>query len=168
MKPWSCLPNAALIDYILDDVQARTDAWDDALTQWQLYYNHSGRWVDETRFTVTQSLYSEIDSERWQVLDSSSDRFINAYIAIRDRAIANAVQDKVSHFHTVGWIFEMAWHAARVLIAYDTAGYFLTMPLDELKVLYALGENPIIALILPVAYALDSAPVNNPTQWRVK
>lgn len=157
MKPWNHLPNAVYIDQILSSVHTSVEAWDRELTQWQYDFNYSAQAMRRLREFALASIDSKIDDSMRQLLDDSFSVIVESYEIDKAQYVKNMeTSGFVDQLVSVNLGYEMAWHAIRILIADTDAGKFMTMSLDRLKVLSALGENPVVAVILPVAYVLES------------
>jgi len=54
---------------------------------------------------------------------------------------------------------DAAWNPILALVAYDDAAKYLDLPLDQLKMLYALTEHPAAHLLQPavLAFAMEKA-----------
>lgn len=168
MYPWSHLPNAVHIDRILEGVKTRHEVWDAALTIVQEEYleDIGSNKLEIIRKEVTDAVYNNIDSVMTLVLSASHEVIVTAYQDARDRYIEQ--HHGVSYSLTNAW--SMAWHAIRILIVYEHAGNFLNTTVDKLRVLHLLGENSIVALLLPVVYAFEYSPMypGRTVNWRSK
>ena len=122
---WAHLPNAALIDEVLASLKAHPEKWAAARdTAWN---------------TVQSAAWGAAWSAAW---DAARDA---ARAAARDAARA-AAWDAAR---------EAAWVAAgdviATLIAYDDAGQFMKLPVEQLKAMYRLDPHPMYLLLQPTA-----------------
>ena len=126
---WSDLPNAAHIDRILVSLKANPKIWADASWDADAYYSDS--W--DAAWDAT-----------WKTA-MSADRDAAAYFGGIDAA-------KDASYFT-------AWYAIIALFAYDDAAKYLDLPLDQLKMLYALTEHPAALLLQPavIAFSMEKA-----------
>ena len=132
MSEWSHLPNAVHIDRVLASVKANPKIWSDA---W-----HAPR--------------AAIDGGRLAAHDAASDAASDAaYFAARLAAKDAAwVADQVAAYYA-------ARDAILALVAYDDTAKYLDLPLDQLKMLYVLSEDPAALLLQPavLAFAMEKA-----------
>ena len=122
---WAHLPNAALIDEVLASLKTHPEKWGAARdTAWN---------------TVQSAAWGAAWSAAW---DAARDA---ARAAARDAARA-AAWDAAR---------EAAWVAAgdviATLIAYDDAGQFMKLPVEQLKAMYRLDSHPMYLLLQPTA-----------------
>ena len=122
---WAHLPNAALIDEVLASLKTHPEKWGAARdTAWN---------------TVQSAAWGAAWSAAW---DAARDA---ARTAARDAARA-AAWDAAR---------EAAWVAAgdviATLIAYDDAGQFMKLPVEQLKAMYRLDPHPMYLLLQPAA-----------------
>jgi hypothetical protein len=129
MSEWSHLPNAARIDRILASAKANPKIWSDA---W-----HSTRKAGSDvawNAAYNAAYYSSCD------IANNSD-YKPAYEVA-------AVLDELGTYYT-------AFYAITALFAYDDAAKYLDLPLDQLKMLYALSEDPAALLLQPAVMAFS-------------
>ena len=141
---WSHLPNAQHIDRILADVKVNPYKWDAAWTR-----ARTAAW-DATR---TAAWDATRDATRDAALDAA---YTAAYTAALDAA-RKAARD-------AAWdaALDAAWTAAinaagtaiLALIAWDETSDYLDLPVEQVRVLAALGNHKAV-LILPAAIAFD-------------
>ena len=122
---WAHLPNAALIGEVLASLKTHPEKWGAARdTAWN---------------TVQSAAWGAAWSAAW---DAARDA---ARAAARDAARA-ATWDAAR---------EAAWVAAgdviATLIAYDDAGQFMKLPVEQLKAMYRLDPHPMYLLLQPTA-----------------
>ena len=120
MSKWSHLPNAAHIDQVLASVKANPKIWAG------IYSAASNAAHDAAWETARETA--------WETA----------------RETAHETAWRAAHYAAKGAAYFAALHAITALIAYDDAAKYLDLPLDQLKMLYALTEHPA-ALLLQTA-----------------
>ena len=126
MSKWSQLPNAAHIDRILVSLKANPKIWADAWNARSAGINAA--W-----------------SAAWEAdLDA-------AHVAVGDGGIGGIYDAGVAS----GAAWDAAWYTILALIAYDDAAKYLDLPLDQLKMLFALTEHPAALLLQPAVLAFS-------------
>jgi len=130
MTAWGHLPNAAHIDSILADVQARPEAWAEA---WD------AAWL---------AVRSAARDAAWHAAgDAARDA---ARLAARDAAWhAASDAERLA-------ALDAAWAAVAALVAWDNCGHLLDTDPDQVRVLALLGHQPAV-LLLPAAIALNKS-----------
>ena len=134
---WAHLPNAAFIDEVLTSLRTRPKKW------------------IAVQDTVRDTTWSAARSAAWDAVRGT------IWNATRDAAW-NATRD-------AAWnaVWSAAWGAARdalrstawvaagdviaTLIAYDDAGQFMKLPVEQLKAMYRLDPHPMYLLLQPAA-----------------
>ena len=118
-KPWSNLPNAPHIDWVLSSLKDNPDLWAsawDAGEEVRLHAAFEAAWA----------------AERTAAGDATGDSTGDAaWVATRDAA------------------WDAAWVAILALIAYDDCDQYLTMSYEELRIWAALSEHPAAVLLTP-------------------
>lgn len=118
---WAHLPNAALIDEVLASLKA-----------------HPEKWV-AVRDTAWSAARGAARGAAWDaVWDATRDA---ARAAARD-----AVRDAL---RSAAWA--VAGDVIAALIAYDDAGQFMKLPVEQLKAMYRLDPHPMYLLLQPAA-----------------
>ena len=127
---WSHLPNAHLIDWVLESVKTDPEAWKAA-------------W-DAAAYAAQDAARAAVwDAARNAVWDVAWDAaYAAAYAAQDAEREAGAARD-------AAWAAWAAWNAAIALIADDTAAQYLHMGPDKLKVWVILSEKPAAYLLIP-------------------
>ncbi len=126
---WAHLPNAALIDEVLTSLKAHPEKWS---TVW-----------DASRAASQAVLWGAArsaarDAARSAARDAAWDA---AWGAVRNAA-RSAARDAAR---------SAAWNTVATLIAYDDAGQFMKLPVEQLKAMHRLDPHPIYLLLQPAA-----------------
>ena len=117
---WSHLPNAAHIDWIIQDVEPNPSDWD------AVWWAARDTARDAARDTVWDAAFEAANGAVWD--------------AVWD-AVAGAGRD-------AGDGYLAAYHACFALIAYDHAGALFDIPVEQVRVMADLGQ-PAAILMLP-------------------
>ena len=136
-KPWSHLPNATHIDWVIQTLRSHLKVWNAA---------H----------------YSTIQIAAWS---AAQDAAYNSAPREAARGAAWDATWKASHKGGVGgeggrtaaWYAarNAAWNAIIALIAYDDAEKYLGMTTDKLKTWAILSEEPGAILLVPMVYVKE-------------
>ena len=122
MKPWSQLPNASHIDWLLETLKTNPDSWRAAY----------GATLDAARDTA-------YDVARDMACHAIRNTARDAIWNTARNAVWNAARNAV-------------WNAARdsilALVAYDDCQQYLSMSYEQLKVYAILSERPQAILLL--------------------
>ena len=137
MNAWDHLPNAAVIDEVLESLEKHPEAWGAARNAVRNAAWGTAR--DAARDAAWDAARSEARSEaRVAAWDAAWD------------AAGNAAGDAVR---------DAAWGAARdaiaVLIAYDDMGELIKQPLPHLQGLYRLDPHPAFLLFQPASLVFN-------------
>ena len=134
---WSHLPNAHLIDWVLESLKTNPKAWDaawDAAGEEALLVR---KWALIAWFAARDAARDAAREVAWEY------GRMTAWDAARD-AVWDAARDAA---RDAAWA--AAWDAAIALIADDTAAQYLHMGPDKLKVWVILSEKPAAYLLIP-------------------
>ena len=143
MKPWSHLPNASLIDWVLESLRTDLGKWTAARTAtWSTSHGttHLAAWSAARDAARVTDLYAAWRADR-----------IAAWCAAL-QATRDAERD--------GWGYT-AWDeagcaqaagAVLALVAYDDCDQYLAMGYDELLTYAILSERPQAVLLLPLKW----------------
>ena len=142
---WSHLPNAHLIDWVLESVKTDPEAWKAAWdAAWAAWAAREVAW-EYGRMTAW---YAAWEYGRMTAWDAARDA---VWDATRDAAQAAEGAAEGAAASYAAWY--AAWYAARdaaiALIADDTAAQYLHMGPDKLKVWVILSEKPAAYLLIP-------------------
>ena len=122
---WAHLPNAAHIDEVLASLKAHPERWDAAR--------------DAAR-----------DATRNAIRDAARDAIRNAARNAAWNAARDATRDAAwGAARDAAW--GAAWYAIAALIAYDDAGQFMKLPVEQLKAMHRLDPHPMYLLLQPAA-----------------
>ena len=146
---WAHLPNAALIDEVLASLKTHPEKWGAARdTAWNTVQSAAwGAARDAARGAAWGAVRNAARGAAQAVLWGA------AWDAARDAARA-AARDAA---RAAAWdaAREAAWVAAgdviATLIAYDDAGQFMKLPVEQLKAMYRLDPHPMYLLLQPTA-----------------
>jgi hypothetical protein len=137
MTAWSHLPNAAHIDRIIADLQARPEVWDAA--------------------------WSAASDAAWSAAWAAARDAAWLAAGLAGRPACAAARDAAWHAASdAAW--DAAWHAAddaardavAALVAWDDCAHLLDTDADQVRVLALLGHQPAV-LLLPAAIALNKS-----------
>jgi hypothetical protein len=133
---WASLPNAALIDRILADVQRRPDAWGAAraAASFAAWAAARGAARDAVRGAARDAAWVAAWDAVWDAARDAAWAAVGA--AVRGAARA------------------ATWGACIALVAWDDAAVFLDMPVAAVR-LYAANGNHAAVLMLPACIALE-------------
>ena len=137
MQPWSQLPNAALIDWVLQSMKDNPKLWDAA---W------GAAWGAAWDAAWDAALDAARDAAR------KADRYVAwnaARIAVRTLIVV-AARDAT-------WIAarDAAWCALAALVAYDDCNEYLAMTYEQLHAWAILSESPQAILLLPMKWVQE-------------
>ena len=122
---WAHLPNAAHIDEVLASLKAHPERWDAA---------RDAAWGAAWDAARDAAWGAARDAARDAAWDAARDAAWDAaWGAARDAA----------------WY--AAWYAVAALIAYDDAGQFMKLPVEQLKAMHRLDPHPMYPLLQPAA-----------------
>ena len=141
MNAWDHLPNAAVIDEVLESLEKHPEAWGAARNAVRNAAWGAAR--DAARDAACDAARGEARSEaRVAAWDAAWDA--------AGGAAGNAAGDAVR---------DAAWGAARdaiaVLIAYDDMGELIKQPLPHLQGLYRLDPHPAFLLFQPASLVFN-------------
>ncbi len=128
MSEWSHLPNAKHIDWALESVKANPEKWKAA-------------W-DAARGAAWGAAWTA-SSAAWKA----------AWGAARRDAARDAAMNAAWTASSAGW--NAAWSAISALVAWDHSVKYLKMTPDQLRVWYALSDDPACILLLPAVMVLQ-------------
>ena len=146
---WAHLPNAAHIDEVLASLKAHPEKWSVA---WYAARNAARNAAWNAAWDAAWD--AARDAVQGAVLDATLD-------ATRDAAWATARDADWSA--ALGAALGAAWYAPRdaawyaprdaiaALIAYDDAGQFMKLPVEQLKAMHRLDPHPMYLLLQPAA-----------------
>ena len=132
MNAWSHLPNAHLIDWVLESVKNNPDSWRSAYDAY-----HATR--DARRAAAYDAVWNTTRDALWN--------------AARD-----AAWDAVAR-ETVGAARGAARDSILALVAYDDCDQYLDMTYEQLKVYALLSERPQAVLLLPLKWVQEQQSV---------
>ena len=149
-KPWSDLPNAHHIDWVLASLKDNAHLWAEArnalrdaarAAAWRAAWGaaRDAAWYAASDAGRGAAWSAALDSARWAAWRAASDAASDAAW----RAASDAASD-------AAW--RAAWGAVRALIAYDDCDQYLTMGYEELRIWAALSEHPAAVLLLSMVY----------------
>jgi hypothetical protein len=132
-KPWSTLPNAPHIDWVLASVKENPELWIES------YHGRSN-----SKWLLT-ALGAATDAARGAAWDAVWDEVTHT-----GKYLANVIR-------LTGWddARKTARNAATALIAYDDCDQYLALGYEKLKVYAVLSEKPQALLLLPMAYVRE-------------
>ena len=137
MNAWSHLPNAAVIDEVLESLKKHPEAWGAA---------RAATWDASRDAARDAAQYAARIAARIAARDAA---WGAAWDAARDKS-RGAARD-------AAW--GAAWGAARdaiaVLIAYDDAGKLIKQPVAHLQGLYRLDPHPAFLLFQPASLVFN-------------
>ncbi len=131
-QPWSDLPNAHHIDWVVESVKNNPDLW-------------AAAW-EAARGAARDAVW---DAARDAVWDAVWD------------AVHHAVHDVPDGARGRIWkaAWNTAWHAASdsalALVAYDDCDEYLKMSYEELRIWAALSGNPAAVFLRPMVYVRE-------------
>jgi hypothetical protein len=134
--PWGHLPNAEHIDRVLADFKDRSNAWDTA-------WHAAGR--EAVYYGARNSTYTA-----WHAAYDVARHASRVEVLAR---LETKLTAKGASMLAPSW--DAAWDTMLALIAYDRAGSYLSLPVNQVKVLADLGDN-IAILMLPGVIALKN------------
>ena len=149
-QPWSDLPNAHHIDWVLASLKDNPDLWTAAWdAAW--YAARDAAW--EAAWDVAREAASDV---AWKAVygaarDTARDA---AGTAARDAARAAASDAAWDAAWVAAW--NAAGTAALALIAYDDCDQYLAMSYEELTIWAALSEHSAAFLLLPMVYVREN------------
>lgn len=126
---WVHLPNAVLIDEVLTSLKAHPEKW--AMAQ------AASR--DTDRDTAWSAARSAAQSATW---DAVRGTIWNAVWGAAWGAARDALR-------SAAWV--VAGDVIAALIAYNDAGQFMKLPVEQLKAMYRLDPHPMYLLLQPAA-----------------
>ena len=133
MNAWDHLPNAALIDEVLESLKKHPEAWDAAWSAaWSAAWDAA--W-DAARNAAWDAARGEARSEAWVAA-------WGAAWGATQGAAWGAARDA-------------ARNAIAVLIAYDDMGELIKQPLPHLQGLYRLDPHPAFLLFQPASLVFN-------------
>ena len=125
MKPWSHLPNASLIDWVIESLKCNPELWsraEDAV-------------LNATRDAAYDEAWAEaLDNVRSEAWDTARD--VTWYAAYDEACDA-------------------AHGAILALVAYDDCDQYLQMSYDQLLIYATLSERPQAVLLLPLKWVQE-------------
>ncbi len=126
---WAYLPNAAHIDKVLASLKAHPEKW-------------SAAW-DAARDAALGAAWNAAQIAVWNAAWNAA-RYAawNAARYAARGAAQGAVLDATLY---------AAWDAIAALIAYDDAGQFMKLPVEQLKAMHRLDPHPMYLLLQPAA-----------------
>lgn len=134
MKPWSHLPNAALIDWVIKSLKNRPELWDAASDADRI----------ATRLAARTAVLNAVrDATR---LDAWYATRYTAWNAARTTT-RDAARDAV-------------WDVLAALIAYDDCDGYLSMSYEHLHTWAILSETPQAVLLLPMKWVQENSKVS--------
>ena len=141
MNAWDHLPNAAVIDEVLESLKKHPDAWGAA---------RNAAWG-----AARNAAWGAARGEAWDaVRNAARDAARNAaWDAARGEA--RSVSWSVAWGATWGAARDAAWDAIAVLIAYDDMGELIKQPLPHLQGLYRLNPHPAFLLFQPASFVFN-------------
>ena len=122
MKPWSHLPNAHHIDWVLESLKNNPELWDVALDAVD----------DAARDAARDAVLNATQNAVW-------DAILNATWGAAQRASQRAALNAV-------------WDAILALVAYDDCDQYLQMSYEQLLAWATLSEKPQAVLLLPLKW----------------
>lgn len=126
---WAHLPNAAHIDEVLASLKAHPEKWSAArIAAW------NAAWY-AARDAVRDAAWGAARGAAWYAAWDA------ARIAAQDAA----------WYAARGAAWDAAWDAIAALIAYDDAGQFMKLPVEQLKATHRLDPHPMYLLLQPAA-----------------
>jgi hypothetical protein len=148
MTAWAHLPNAAHIDSILADVQARPEAWAAA---------RAAAW------TAGDAARAAAGDAAWDAARAAAR--LAAWHAAWHAAGHAAWAAREAAWHAA-WLearaldlaLDAAWEAVLALVAWDDCAHLLSTDPDQVRVLALLGHPPAV-LLLPAVIALNKSMV---------
>lgn len=135
---WAHLPNAALIDEILSSLRADPDKWATAA------FLAGGPAMNAAR-----------DAARDASWVSTRDAAVNASRGAAWDAIWDVAWPEVRNV-AISAARGAAWDTVLILITCDSAGQFVKLSPDHLKVLYRINPQPMFLLLQPAAHVFSS------------
>ena len=128
-KPWSDLPNAQYINWVLNSLKENPELWDQA--------------SDEARDKAWDRALAEAAALAGPASDP---RWWPRY------KVWHAARDAAPRHWADGKSRAAAWGALVALVAYDDCDQYLNMGYEELKMYAVLSEKPQAVLLLPIMY----------------
>ena len=128
MKPWSHLPNAHLIDWVIRSLGTHTQEWADAL--------------DAALNETWEAAYDEA----WN----------SALAAARGETWEAAWEATWNSDYDEAW--DVAWDAIIALIVYDDCDQYLNMSYEQLLTYAILSERPQAVLLLSLKWIQEHLP----------
>ena len=133
MNAWSHLPNAAVIDEVLESLKKHPEAWGAARSAaW-------GATWDAARGAAWDAAWDAARDAAW---DAAWDATWDAARGAVWGAARDAARD-------AAW--GAAWDAVAALVAYDDAGKLIKQPVAHLQGLYRLDPHPMFLLLQPAS-----------------
>ena len=142
---WAHLPNAALIDEVLTSLKAHPEKWSTAwdasraASQAVLWGSAWAAARGAARGAAWAAAQAAARNAAWDAARSA------AWYAARSAAW-NAARDALRSTAQVA-----AGNVIAALIAYDDAGQFMKLPVEQLKAMYRLDPHPMYLLLRPAA-----------------
>ena len=126
-QPWSDLPNAQYIDWVLKSLDGNPELWYEPMyAAWDKAWDKA--W-DEARAAAWYAARDAVWNAAWRVS--------------RDRASYAARR--------------AAWNVLVALIDYDDCEQYLNMGYEKLKVYASLSDKPQAILLLPMLYVWEKS-----------
>lgn len=130
---WAHLPNAALIDEVLTSLKAHPEKWS---TAWDA--SRGAAWGAARGAAWGAARDAARDAARSAARDAARNAARGAAQAVLWGAAWDAARDA-------------AWSTVATLIAYDDAGQFMKLPVEQLKAMHRLDPHPMYLLLQPAA-----------------
>ena len=131
MKSWSHLPNADLIDWVLESMKTDPEKW---IAVWTA--THAATHAATRAATSAATSAATLDAARTATLDAALDAALEATR------------------NTAAWhpIWTATQNAILALIAYDDCDQYLNMSYEQLLTWATLSERPQVVLLLPLKW----------------
>ena len=146
MKPWSHLPNAHLIDWVIASVKANPEKW---ISAWDASYRGASYTQDKT--WVAAWAKARVTAARLAAAENVAR--VAAWNAARDAAL-NADGCLASNTNRIA-ARAATWNANLALIVYDDCQQYLSMSYEKLLAWATLSERPQAILLLPLKWVQE-------------
>ena len=142
---WAHLPNAAHIDEVLASLKAHPEKWTAAwgaarYAAWDAAWDAA--WGAAWDAAWDAALGAALGAARDAAWDAARDAVLDATRDATRDAVLDATRDATR---------DAAWGAITALIAYDDAGQFMKLPVEQLKAMHRLDPHPMYLLLQPAA-----------------
>ena len=149
-KPWSQLPNAHLIDWVIESLKNNPYMW---------RHEWAANWAAALNAARNSARNATWNEARNAAYDAAYNAALNAAYDAAWNAAWNAIQD-ASWDVTYGAARNAAYYVANVsilaLVAYDDCDAYLNMSYDQLLVYALLSERPQAILLLPMKWVQEN------------